>query len=366
MLKQSYTRLLPTLLFVVSLSLVACGDSPAAVTTTTNAIDTPALVTNPPPVKVATVTKPPLVPTATPIGANITSATTKPTTGALSGKIVFDFESQIFVINPDGTGKTKIADGETPLFSPDGKRVAFAVMEGKQFGTPPAKYTIRSMNLDGWDKQDLCVGKDNYAVQLLRWSPRNRFIAVLSGRMGTDAFGNVALCNLTDKKITELNYNTSGPLAVYDWTPDGDNAVWVTSTDKSYDLLYGDPDKAGGGAVTVVKGQPLCNCGIEPPDFRGARFSPDGKTLAVINENKVKFVSVPGQKSLLDGKEISFSADQSFKPSRLSWSPDGQYLAVTVFEPQGKSGLRIVNLDEKQFGQSKTITENIYNLDWTR
>ncbi len=54
------------------------------------------------------------------------------------GKLVYvDPNKQIFTINSDGTNRTKIAEGSTPLFSPDGKQVAFInrkPLSGAEFG----------------------------------------------------------------------------------------------------------------------------------------------------------------------------------------------------------------------------------------
>ncbi|MDQ3704213.1 MAG: hypothetical protein M3437_03140, partial [Chloroflexota bacterium] len=50
-----------------------------------------------------------------------------------NGKIAYTgtgLNSGIYTINPGGGGKTKVAVGETPSYSPDGKRIAYSAYDG--------------------------------------------------------------------------------------------------------------------------------------------------------------------------------------------------------------------------------------------
>ncbi len=251
-------------------------------------------------------------PTITPI--------TVPANKTYPGKIVYDTtDNQIFVINPDGTGRTKVADGRSPLFSPDGKRIAFLAAYPNE--EPFGKVIVRSVNLDGSNPQDHCKMDGNAQIDLIRWSPRNRFIAFNGTQNGP---GSIRLCNLADKKINnELKTTQGQPSLIFDWTPDGDYAIWQAGLDYTdQQLYYGDPDLNGGGAVSInaKAASRIENVGYKY--YAAARISPDGKTIAIAG-GSLAFTSVPGQKSPLDGQKFVGG-----EVHRVAWSPDGRAVAI--------------------------------------
>lgn len=306
-------------------------------------------------------------PTATAIPATATpkpqpTATTKPGSG-YPGKIVYDTtDREIFIINPDGSGKKKLANGFSPLFSPDGSRVAFLqrVQSHSEFG----KVVISSVKLDGSDRQDYCTSDGNAVIKLIRWSPRSRFIAMTATQ---NVLGAIYLCNLAEKKLTPEVKTSQGAVSlVYDWTPDGENALWQASSDYlDQALYYGDPDKAGAEAVRLPF-SPIYRFDTSGfKFFPVARFSPDGKTIAV-GGGGLFFASIPGQQSPLDGQKYVGG-----EVHNLAWSPDGRALALISqglptdqapltlhIQPIGKNGATgpTVEISEKLAG----------GLDWSR
>lgn len=291
-----------------------------------------------------------------------TTTQPQPTTGtAYPGKIVFDNDKrEVYIINPDGTDPRKLAEGTTPLLSPDGKRVAFVTGLSKDY-MPPFRAVIQMMNLDGSNKTELCTtDKPNYLIQLVRWSPRDRFIAFGSLPTQVDGWPLISLCNTTDKKqVTAVKPRQGDAAVVYDWSPDGNYTLWQSYTDNIFNLYYGDPDKAGTDATLLLKGEPQPP-GIPSPDFSSARFSPDGKTIAVALPDKVLLISTPGQKSPLEGKTYSFE-----HPYRLSWSPDSRALAViSIGSTTGKGSLIVFDIAS---GKQTKLAEDVgLSVDWSR
>ncbi len=264
-MKKLNGSILQSLLIVVLLGLLAaCGDSatatipPAAITAsvssappsptqrpntpttaTTQAAtptSTPFPITTPP--TLAAVTTPSTAPTTQIAQTTQASSPTQAVTATLApagkpypGKIVYDTtDEEIIVINPDGSGRTKIANGTSPLFSPDGQRIAFIVRERPANNTDFGKAYLSSVRLDGSDQQNYCEMGANAAITLVRWSPRNRFIALNATQNGP---GGIWLCNLVDKTMTSASLKTSqgGVSVVYDWTSDGGSALWQASPD---------------------------------------------------------------------------------------------------------------------------------------
>lgn len=320
------------------------------------------------------------VPTATAIAATATSApppTLAPTTAAAfspTGKIVFsDYKGNIALINPDGNGKKTIGRGSNPLFSPDGQRVAYIEELPATQNTYYGGDRIISVNLDGSGRQEMCRSKPNYGFHLLRWSPRGRFIALLELPQATEPGPtDVSMCSTANFKLNgPLNMRQGTVKNIYDWTVDGENALWLNQETGSdnYALYYGDPDKFGEGAVKLTSRQYLVATGMAGDPRRlyyDAKFSPDGKTIAVIGE-KIFFLSVPRQKSPLEGKVLD--GFETFRD--VAWSPDGRALAICTAEGSSSSitkyFLKVVEVGPTQLpGKVITVDTDVAYFDWSR
>jgi Tol biopolymer transport system component len=281
----------------------------------------------------------------------------------LGGRIVYENNNkEIMLINPDGSGRIKVTNGQSPIFAPDGKRLAF-VIRAEDFETNPnAKDIMYTVNLDGSGRQEMCSGQNRQYLILSRWSPRDRFIAFGSVPRQTDGFPLIFLCNTTDKKANAGVKPSQGYASVfYDWTPDGENALWHVYETNSWGIYYGDPDKNGAGAVRLASLDDL-PVGLPTPEYTSARFSPDGKTVAIMTYNgKLSFVSVPGQKSPLEGKVIDKLSERY--SGSLAWSPDGK--AIAFYEAKNNA-LRIIDVAD-QFGKVTTLATDVGgSLDWSR
>ncbi|MFN8471041.1 MAG: hypothetical protein U0822_02375 [Anaerolineae bacterium] len=371
-------------LFSVTLivGLVGCGTqstspSPSSATPTVLAQAGPTATVSASPVT-------PLPPTATPtlrptasmtVAAPTAAATARPTASvsarptavvpqtAAAGKIVFETGSQgstqIDLMNPDGTGRQKVADGRSPIFSPDGQRIAFLAA-----GMPPSqtnpfgKVAIRSVKLDGSDPQDICTTDGNARLDLISWSPDGRTVMMTAGQGAPSV---VFACDVGTHSLAPVFDST--PERVYQawtWTPNGKRAAWQTGAqDMDFNMYFGDPSKNGQGATQATRGENRLSMGPLQV-YSAARISPDGKTLALGGSN-VSFVSVPGQQSPLQGKTVdAYAGDERnvFPADRLAWSPDGKSLLVT-----SNHAIRMIDVAT---GQMKTVTRDGGAADWSR
>jgi Tol biopolymer transport system component len=256
-----------------------------------------------------------------------------------------------------------VTNGFSPLFSPDGQRIAYLT---RTEGSPlESRLTVNAINLDGTAHQKLCETSGNADAKLIRWSPRNRFIALTLTQQ--DGPGTLYLCNVVDGTLNKGITTSQGAVAgVYDWTPDGNNAVWQAGKGKDFNLYYGDPDQGGNGAVALTKGQHRATSEINNFQYYPvARISPDGKTLAIGGAN-LFFLALPGQSSRLDGQNYSGAQVQS-----LAWSPDGRAVVTLALEPALEKPVAVITIHDVS-GQPLSadplvLDENIgTSVDWSR
>jgi len=161
------------------------------------------------------------LPAVTP--TSITSKTlTNLTSTSSTGKIVFastrDGNSEIYVMNSDGSGQTRLtfnsADDITPVWSPDRTKIAFVSDRAGQ----PDIYDIYVMNSDGTNPIRLTTaGGANPA-----WSPNGLQIAFASNRDGRFQIYTMNTNGSNQKKLTNAA-SSSSPA----WSPDGGKIAFV-------------------------------------------------------------------------------------------------------------------------------------------
>ncbi|MBN9391901.1 MAG: PD40 domain-containing protein [Chloroflexi bacterium] len=287
----------------------------------------------------------------TPVALNSEGEDSAP--GVYPGKLVYSTDTQeIYILNPDGTNKQKIADGRSPLFSPDGQRIAYLVDSGQYAdhgsGSVP-QVAIRSQKLDGSDKQDYCLADGNTRLELIGWSPKGDSIVLRSnGSL-------IYLCQLATRTLTQAKTPNGDAYLVYDWTPDQAKVLWEANS-QDFNLFFGIPDQ-GGGPIKLTDSQNRYAQGT-PPLYASARISPDGKSVAVAG-SQVFILSVPGQKSLYEGHSFI----KNSRPYRLVWSPDSRAVAVGN---STNTSITIIDLPTGKLSRIVKDTEELVSFDWSR
>jgi PGF-pre-PGF domain-containing protein len=307
---------------------------------------TPLLVPTPEPTPTPTPT-----PTATSLLATpepTPTPTSRPTAmsppSLMGGRIVFSSERdgnpEIYVMNPDGSGQTRLTDNVAgdldPSWSPDGSRIAFASYRSYRDGNPE----IYVMNADGSGQIRLTDNVAEYPA----WSPDGSRIAFFSNRdgnpeiyvMNADGSGQI---NLTNNDTGEWNLS---------WSPDGSRIAFTAERDGNYEIYVMNAD--GSGQIRLTE---------DAYDWKPS-WSPDGSRITFVSERDgnpeiyVMNADGSGQTRLTD----TYAGD-----SDPSWSPDGSRITF-VSDRDGNHEIYVINADGS--GQTRLTNSYASNVspDW--
>lgn len=187
-------------------------------------------------------------------------------------QIAFIRDGQVWVMNADGSGKhgltTPRAEDDHPSWSPDGSRILFTHCTAP-FGFLDRCH-IMAMNTDGSGLVRILGGtwNDDAAV----YSPNGQRIAFDSTRGG---FVSAVWVMNADgsglKRLTDPDLEAHGP----DWSPDGTHILFSTNADRPQADIW----------VMRADGSHQEQLTHFPPtgdDAPGARFSPDGRKIALL------------------------------------------------------------------------------------
>jgi TolB protein len=273
--------------------------------------------------------------------------------------------SEIYTINADGTGLTRLTnnqsyDGE-PAWSPDGQRIAF--VSGRDFGPNDAdrwKRVLYVMDADGSNVRRLTVstgGAWNPA-----WSPDGGRIVYEAIDGGSDNLWEVP----ADGGAAKLLFSTPGVDMQPAWSPDGTRLALVSDW-VAYDFVLNiyliNADGSGFTAVTDAKV-------FDQRDYLEPAWSPDGSRIALVVSDRlgtweyathVGLMNASGSGVTLlpgtDGTSVSGAGVGS-----PSWSPDGTMIAYTACD-DGQCDIRWIKADGSEYGD---IVRNAMHPDWQR
>jgi len=154
------------------------------------------------------------------------------------GRIAFasdrDGNFEIYIMNPDGGGLTRItdhpADDLSPVWSADGNRLAFVSYRD-------GNAEIYAMNSDG---SGLTRLTNNPADDLdPAWSPDGARIAFTSGRDNTDE---IYVMNADGGSPTNLSNNGEGDDVQPAWSPAGTSLAFASNRDENYEIYVMNAD----------------------------------------------------------------------------------------------------------------------------
>jgi hypothetical protein len=250
-----------------------------------------------------------------------------------NGMIALDLEGELWLANSDGS-KARPLDlrlglSYSPVFSPDGTRIAFLSREGDH-----RPWSVIVANADGTNPMN--VTGDMKVVTSpgdgLAWSPTGSQLVFTSSDRGRDRLYVVGADGSGLRPITDSVHDRNWP----SWSPNGEWIVYQlrrSDTPRETHLAIGHPDGSGERQLLAAP------VSYEPP-FAATQWSADSQRLAYSrpegSANVVGVIDLTGHEVL-----VSRPGPNAFYPV---WSPDAGSLAfltdgggVAVIDPDNPS-----------------------------
>lgn len=239
-----------------------------------------------------------------------------------------DGNSEIYTMNTDGSGVTRLTNNEefdgSPCWSPVGTQIAFSSYRDNN-------YEIYLMNADGSGLINLTNNPaDDYGAT---WSPDGARIAFASDRDGNNE---IYVMNVDGSALTRLTNNPALE-AQPDWSPDGTRLAFIS-------------DRDGANAIYVMNADGSGQTRLTEPSTRYdyPAWSPDGTKIAFAGSIAV---ALPEgiriyQVGIMNAEGSGQTPITDIWPTiyNLDWSPDSTRLVFTSY--RGRNGeIYVANID---------------------
>jgi hypothetical protein len=249
----------------------------------------------------------------------------------------------IFVKSADGGPEVKVTGtlgGINPTWSPDGKRLAFSADADN-------KSQIYIVNADGSQLTRITKSSTDLAAGRLGsdpiWSPDGRRIAftVSPDFPLTNANWDVYVVEIAGSGLMRLTDNPARD-GLIDWSPDGTKILFWSERDSGKTNIYV-MNADGSNQKQLTNGK----------FDDSANWSPDGKRIVFVsgNDRQLYVMNVDGS----ERARLTENLGNIFNPV---WSPDSQYLIFASFSDIWQaSALYMINADGSQLARLITTTQ---------
>ena len=259
-----------------------------------------------------------------------------------AGRIVFQSDrtgnSDIYVVNADGTGLVNLTNGSgsnrLPRWSPDGTRIVFTSGDH-----------IFVMNADGSDRRALTSDDSRNGSPV--WSPDGSRIAFDSDRGGD---WDIYAIGIDSTGLTQL-VRLPGEQWTPSWSADGSRIAFVWELDGGSREIY--VADLGGEDITQLTA-------LGAFSFRPA-WSPDGRRIAFYSEHdgdrEIMVVNSDGTGLV----QLTNNDDSDWHPR---WSPDGHFITFTS-NRDGEFAIYAIRSDGSEPARLIPNTRLSIDPDWT-
>jgi len=271
-------------------------------------------------------------------------------------------DGDIYVMGADGSNPTQLTAfggrSQQPAWSRDGTKIAFC----SNRGSGKYAYHIFVMDADGGNLTQLTygAGSDDHSPA---WSPDGTRIAFHT-RQGMDL--EVCVMSATGRNQTNITNNPAVD-GFPCWSPDGTRIAFnsdrngVRFSENQPDLTL-DVYTMGTDGSNVTQLTSSASSTLTRPftltGFSLPRWSPDGTRIACMT-GAVGYIIMDA-----DGSNQKWIA-RDLRPFGVSWSPDGQRLAVANMDPEMFSDIYVVSVDGATRTQLTTGGTSGLFLDWS-
>jgi len=182
------------------------------------------------------------------------------------------FDTEIWLIDRSGTKLRQLTSNDArdtdPVFSPDGRRVAFRSARG--LGDPKAHEELWIMNADGSDTRRLSFypegetppSRSLYKAGPPVWSPDGRLISFISHRNGRYNIYKVRPDGSGFGRLTENDM----PEGYHSWSPDGTRIAFDSDREGQYDIYLMNADGTGVRRLTDNSAYEQCPVFVRTPE----------------------------------------------------------------------------------------------------